>query len=244
MRFLMVFDFDHTLVDENSDLWVVRCLPDGRLPASIENSHRGGLWMEYMCRVMKFIGDQGIGPDRIRSVMETIPFADGMADLLAFISENKSAVDCIVISDANSLFINWVLQAAGLGEAVDKVFTNPAAFNEAGHMEVRRHHSHDCSECPPNICKRKVLERYLSERAEEGVRYERVFYVGDGSNDLCPSFCLRAQDAVMPRRDFTLLKLLARLEAQPGEISVAAKVVPWSSGADVLQELKASMQSE
>lgn len=83
MRFLMVFDFDHTLVDENSDLWVVRsvtkgflfckleenilfhhvffvlrCLPDGRLPASIENSHRGGLWMEYMCRVMKFIGER------------------------------------------------------------------------------------------------------------------------------------------------------------------------------------------
>lgn len=24
MKFLMVFDFDHTVVDENSDLWVVR----------------------------------------------------------------------------------------------------------------------------------------------------------------------------------------------------------------------------
>ncbi|XP_024151984.1 pyridoxal phosphate phosphatase PHOSPHO2 [Oryzias melastigma] len=241
MKFLMVFDFDHTVVDENSDLWVVRCLPSGRLPSSIEGSYRGGLWLEYMCRVMKYIGDQGVGPDDVRGVMESIPFTDGMPDLLTFILENKSAVDCIVISDSNSLFINWVLQAAGLHAAVDKVFTNPAEFDGAGRMVVRPHHAHDCSKCPPNICKRTVLERYLAERAEDGARYERVFYVGDGGNDLCPAFCLRAQDAVMPRRNFTLLKLLARLEAQPGAGPVKADVLPWSSGADILQELRASM---
>uniref|UniRef100_A0A146QMI9 Phosphoethanolamine/phosphocholine phosphatase n=1 Tax=Fundulus heteroclitus TaxID=8078 RepID=A0A146QMI9_FUNHE len=243
MKLLMVFDFDHTVVDDNSDIWVLNCLPDQTLPASVKASYRDGHWTEYMGRVMAYIGDQGISPDRIRGVMETIPFTPGMRDLLTFIAESKSAVDCIVVSDSNTLFIDWVLEGAGLRAAVDRVFSNPASINEAGHLELQHHHSHNCHKCPVNMCKRKVLEGYLSERAEAGVEYGRVFYVGDGGNDLCPSLCLRGQDAVMPRKGFTLEKLLARLKAQKADSSAAAKVVVWSSGTEILQQLKQCLQA-
>lgn len=175
--------------------------------------------------------------------METIPFTAGMTDLLTFISENKSTVDCIVISDSNTVFIDWILKAAGLRAAVNKVFSNPARFNESGHMEVQHYHSHDCEKCPVNLCKRKVLELYLSKQTDGGLDYERIFYVGDGGNDLCPTSCLRGQDVVMPRKGYTLEKLIAKLEAQGGHIPLRAKVVSWSSGTDILQELKASMLS-
>lgn len=189
-------------------------------------------------------GDQEVSPDRVRSVMETIPFTDGMTDLLTFILENKSAVDCIVISDSNTMFINWILQASGLQAAVDQVFTNPAKINESGYMEVMCHHSHDCDRCPVNLCKKKVLELYLSGQSERGVEYERVFYVGDGGNDLCPTACLRVHDVVMPRKGYTLEKLLARQEGQECNPSLRARVIAWSSGTDILQQLKTSMQSE
>uniref|UniRef100_UPI0037E81E5D pyridoxal phosphate phosphatase PHOSPHO2 n=1 Tax=Semicossyphus pulcher TaxID=241346 RepID=UPI0037E81E5D len=241
MKTLMVFDFDHTVVDDNSDTWVISCLPGQTLPDSVENSYRKGHWTEFMGRVMKYIGDQDISPDRVRSVMETIPFTAGMKDLLAFISEHKSTIDCIVISDSNTLFIDWILQASGLQAAVDQVFSNPAKVNELGYMEVHGYHSHDCDKCPVNMCKRKVLELYLSERSDGGVKYERLFYVGDGGNDLCPSFCLRGHDVVMPRKGFTLEKLLARLEGQKDDASVKAKVIAWSSATEILEELKASM---
>ncbi|XP_037304764.2 pyridoxal phosphate phosphatase PHOSPHO2 isoform X2 [Pungitius pungitius] len=193
-----------------------------------------------MGRVMNYIGDQKVSPERIRSVMETIPFTAGMTDLLTFISDHKSAIDCIVISDSNALFIDWILQASGLQTAVDRVFTNPAEFNELGYMEVRCHHSHDCERCPVNLCKRKVLQRYLSEQRAAGVEYRRVLYAGDGGNDLCPAACLGDRDVAMPRRGFALEKLLAkRGDGAPP----SAKVVAWSSGADILEELKASMQS-
>ena len=175
--------------------------------------------------------------------METIPFTAGMTDLLTFISENKSTVDCIVISDSNTIFIDWILEAAGLRAAVSKVFTNPARFNESGSMEVECYHSHDCDKCPVNLCKRKVLEVYLSKRRDGGLEYERIFYVGDGGNDLCPTACLRGQDVVMPRKGYTLEKLMAKLEAQEGDALFTAKAVSWSSGTDILQELKASMLS-
>ncbi|XP_022598607.1 probable phosphatase phospho2 [Seriola dumerili] len=243
MKTLMVFDFDHTVVDDNSDTWVVRCLPGQTLPDSVKSSYEKGHWTEYMGRVMNYIGEQEVSPDRVQSVMETIPFTAGMTDLLTFISQNKSTIDCIVISDSNTMFIDWILHAAGLHAAVDQVFTNPAKFNELGYMEVQCYHSHECNRCPVNLCKKKVLELYLSEQSDGGVEYEHIFYVGDGGNDLCPSFCLRGHDVVMPRKGYTLEKLLAKLEGQEGNSSVRARVLAWSSGTDILQELKASMQS-
>lgn len=188
-------------------------------------------------------GEQKVSPDRVRSVMETIPFTAGMTELLTFIAENKSAIDCIVISDSNTLFIEWILHAAGLQAAVDKVFTNPAKLNELGHIEVQCYHSHACDQCPVNLCKKKVLELYLSLQYDAGVEYEQIFYAGDGGNDLCPTSCLRGRDVVMPRKGYTLEKLLAKLEGQEGNFSVRAKNIAWSSGTDILRELKASMQS-
>nr|XP_020472810.1 pyridoxal phosphate phosphatase PHOSPHO2 isoform X1 [Monopterus albus] len=243
MKTLIVFDFDHTMVDDNSDTWVVRCLPGQTLPDSVKNSYRKGQWTEFMGRVMTYIGDLEISPDRIRHVMETIPFTAGMTDLLTFISENKSTIDCIVISDSNTMFIDWILCAAGLRVAVDQVFTNPAKFNEHGYMEVQCYHSHDCDQCPVNLCKKKVLELYLSKQSDADVEYEQIFYVGDGGNDLCPTTCLRGHDVVMPRKGYTLEKLLAKVQGQEDSTSLRARVVVWSSGTDILHELKAAMQS-
>ncbi|XP_053174906.1 pyridoxal phosphate phosphatase PHOSPHO2 [Scomber japonicus] len=243
MKTLMVFDFDHTVVDDNSDTWVIRCLPSQTLPDVLKNSYKKGHWTEFMGRVMNYIGEQEVSPDSVRSVMETIPFTDGMRDLLTFISENKSTIDCIVVSDANTMFIDWILQAAGLQAAFDQVFTNPAKFNDLGYMEVQCYHSHDCKRCPVNLCKKKVLELYLSEQSDQGVEYGRVFYVGDGGNDLCPTSCLRGHDVVMPRKGYTLEKMLAQLKGQQDSVSLRARVIAWSSGTEILEELKASMQS-
>ncbi|XP_059207599.1 pyridoxal phosphate phosphatase PHOSPHO2 [Centropristis striata] len=242
MKTLMVFDFDHTVVDDNSDTWVIRCLPSQSLPDSVKKSYRKGYWTEFMGRVMKYIGEQQVSPDSVRSVMEAIPFTAGMTDLLTFISEHKSSIDCIIISDSNTMFIDWILQASGFQAAVDQVFTNPAKFNELGYMEVQCYHSHDCRQCPVNLCKRKVLELYLSEQSGRGVQYEQVFYAGDGGNDLCPTSCLRGHDVVMPREGYTLEKLLAKMEGEEDDCSLRARVIAWSSGTDILKELKASIQ--
>ncbi|XP_055010698.1 pyridoxal phosphate phosphatase PHOSPHO2 isoform X2 [Boleophthalmus pectinirostris] len=136
MKTLMVFDFDHTVVDDNSDTWVIRCLPGGTLPDSVKNSYRKGHWTEYMGNVLKYIGEQNVTPDQIRSELETIPFTDGMKELLTYISLHKNSIDCIVISDSNTLFIEWILHGSRLQSAVDQVFTNPAHINEQGYMEM------------------------------------------------------------------------------------------------------------
>ncbi|XP_046886948.1 pyridoxal phosphate phosphatase PHOSPHO2 [Hypomesus transpacificus] len=247
MKTLIVFDFDHTLVDDNSDTWLVRCAPDQNLPDWLMNTYQRGRWTEYMGRVMTYIGENAVSKEAIQREMETIPFTDGMIELLTFIGANKSEVDCIVVSDANCLFIEWILHAGGVRGAVDQVFSNPASFDERGFMTVRCHHSHQCSRCPVNMCKRKILEDFLAEKASGGVEYRRVFYAGDGGNDLCPAWCLRVGDVVLPRRGFTLEKLLERLqsgqapqELQP--VGLKPSVLPWASGTEILEELKTCIE--
>lgn len=241
MKTLIVFDFDHTIVDENSDTWVIRSTPDQRLPDWLEKSYQKGLWTEYMARVLTYIGDQSVHPDHMRSVMESIPFTEGMIELLTFISHNKKDLDCIIVSDSNTLFIDWILHASGMQSAVDDVFTNPASIDGRGYVSLRCFHAHDCDECPVNLCKRKALKDFKENQAKAGVHYQRICYIGDGGNDFCPIADLKEGDIAMPRKGYTLEKLLCKASLK-GSATPRAKIVPWTSGNEILQELRALIQ--
>lgn len=241
MKTLVVFDFDHTIVDDNSDTWVIRCAPDQTLPDCLEKSYERGRWTEYMGRVLTYIGDQSVSPEHMRAVMESIPLTEGMLELLTFISENKSDIDCIIISDSNTVFIDWVLHASGLKSAIDDVFTNPANIDARGYVSVRCFHAHDCTQCPINLCKRRVLHDFRENQAKAGVHYERICYIGDGGNDFCPIKELREGDIAMPRKGFTLEKLLCKAISE-GPEALGAKIMPWTSGNEILRELRALIE--
>ncbi|KAJ8255376.1 hypothetical protein GJAV_G00204200 [Gymnothorax javanicus] len=234
MKSLIVFDFDHTIVDDNSDTWVIKCAPNQSLPDGLRKSYRKGRWTEYMGRVLSYLGEQAVSRETVRSVMETVPFTSGMIELLQFISRNKNIIDCIIVSDSNSLFIDWILEAAGVKAAVDSVFTNPAAFDDRGYMTVQCYHSHECGQCPVNLCKREVLDDFIQMQRRSGVQYARVCYVGDGGNDLCPVKILKEGDLVMARKGYTLEKLLSSAQES---CFLKPRVVVWSSGFEILNEI-------
>ncbi|XP_032549802.1 pyridoxal phosphate phosphatase PHOSPHO2 [Chiroxiphia lanceolata] len=179
------FDFDHTIIDENSDTWIVKCAPERKLPNGLRNSYQPGHWTEYMGRVFAYLGDNGVKEDEMKRTMTTIPFTAGMVDLLGLLARTKS-VDCIIVSDSNTVFIDWILKAADFHEVFDEVFTNPAAFSSTGYLTVQNFHAHHCAKCPKNLCKRKVLKEFLDKQLERGVSYTQIMYIGDGGNDLCP----------------------------------------------------------
>ena len=83
------------------------------------------------------------------------------------------------------------------------------------------------------MCKGAILSEHLHEQAERhGKHFDTVLYIGDGSNDLCPALRLRAQDYVLPRVGFKLLKLI-----EEGQPDLKAQVRPWSTGQDILDVL-------
>ncbi|XP_077020795.1 phosphoethanolamine/phosphocholine phosphatase isoform X4 [Tamandua tetradactyla] len=236
-RFLLTFDFDETLVDENSDDSIVRAAPGQRLPESLRATYREGFYNEYMQRVFKYLGEQGVRPRDLRAVYEAIPLSPGMGDLLQFVAKQGACFEVILISDANTFGVESALRAAGHHGLFRRIFSNPSGPDARGLLALRPFHTHSCARCPANMCKHKVLSDYLRERAHEGVHFERLFYVGDGANDFCPMGLLAGGDVAFPRRGYPMHRLIQ--EAQKAEpSSFRASVVPWETATEVRLHLQ------
>ncbi|NXY39859.1 PHOP1 phosphatase, partial [Pomatorhinus ruficollis] len=234
--FLLVFDFDETLVDENSDDSVLR----GRaLPEPLRRPPAAGSYNRHMQRVLAWLGEQGVRPAELRTVYETLPLSPGVPELLRFLSKHRQLFELVLISDANVFGVEAKLGAAGARPLFRKIFSNPAGVDRRGFLTLGPYHSHKCPRCPDNMCKGKILREYLEERAGEDVEFRRVFYVGDGANDFCPAGILRETDVAFPRKGYPMHRLIQeRQEEQPGTFRAA--VVPWESAVEVaryLQEL-------
>lgn len=85
-------------------------------------------------------------------------------------------------------------QSKGLDELFDEIVTNPAEWDPSGLLKLRRRvdpagPQHACKVgCSPNVCKGDELDAFL---ARHQPALDRIVYVGDGSNDLCPVLRMR-----------------------------------------------------
>ena len=79
------------------------------------------------------------------------------------------------------------------------------------------------------MCKGHILHEHCRS---SGVKYDVIAYVGDGTNDFCPTLQLRKTDIVFPRRRFSLDKRIAE-----GRDKVTAMVRSWDTGFDIMNAL-------
>lgn len=234
-RFLVLFDFDETIINESSDDAVVRALRSQCLPGWLKSSYREGHYNEFMQKVLAYMAEEGVSQASIQSAVEEIPPSPGLLSLFEFLQSNQKHFELAVVSDANMFFIETWLEHAGVRPLFRKIFTNPASFDATGRLVLLPFHSHLCSRCPDNMCKQTILREYLSVRQKErgGVPFQRVFYIGDGANDICPSLALGPWDTAFPRRGFPMHVLL---QAEAGKVK--ANVVPWVRGEDIMDCLR------
>lgn len=80
------------------------------------------------------------------------------------------------------------------------------------------------------MCKGEELEAFL---ARHQPAYDRIIYVGDGSNDFCPILRMRSQDMVLCRR----FRGLERRIAQEGEKEGLKCEVRYWAGAWEVEEV-------
>lgn len=229
-KFLGVFDFDHTIIEDNSDVVVCNLLSDS-IPQQTKKLAETGQWTAYMRDIFSLLHKQGISEEMIRSAIVEIP---PVPYFLLFLNKLKE-MDCdvIIISDSNAYFIDEWLRSNNVKCCIDAVYTNPAEF-VYGRLNITEYHFQDwCSQSGINLCKGYVMGKHLEEQKNQGIEYSTVFYVGDGRNDLCPSLKLRENDLVFPRIGYPLLNLVKSSE------EIKALVTPWSTTNDILATLQA-----
>lgn len=224
-KLLAIFDFDHTLVDGNTDTWITKMLPS-TMQIIREHQQNGWCWTNIMDKVFGILHEGNISKDDYVRCFESLQFTEGMKDVCHFLQSQK--IPTIIISDSNSYFIDHLLERDSLQNAFCGTYTNPAVWCSNGRLNVKHHHEHYCNQCPQNLCKRKVVNKHL---AEQNLSYEHIVYIGDGHGDLCPCLALKKGDYILARKGYKLLKCLQG----ENQSEAKAEVVPWENGFDVLK---------
>lgn len=83
-RFLAVFDFDKTVISENSDVVIAKLLPKDVLQSEELKSLRNS-WTNYMAKIFKLLPDYGYDKNFVTKVCQNFTPNDGMIDLFRYL---------------------------------------------------------------------------------------------------------------------------------------------------------------
>ncbi|MBA0867091.1 hypothetical protein Goshw_027106 [Gossypium schwendimanii] len=223
---VVIFDFDKTIIDCDSDNWVVDELGATELFNQLLPTMP---WNSLMDRMMKEQHSQGTTVEDIAAVLKRTPIH--LQIIEAIKSVHALGCDLKIVSDANTFFIDTILEHHGLQECFSEINTNPGFVDEQGRLRIFPHHdftksSHGCDHpsCPPNMCKGIVIEKIQASLSMEDQK-KTIIYLGDGLGDFCPSLKLGDGDYVMPRKDFPVWDLICKNRSL-----IKAQIYEWSDG--------------
>ncbi|TGZ37038.1 pyridoxal phosphate phosphatase PHOSPHO2 [Temnothorax longispinosus] len=230
---LVAIDFDHTICEDNTDV-VVQNLLTEPIPENVQNLRKSDGWLPYMNKIFELLYDNSVNASQIEDIIVSIPAVAGMTELLTSLHANGHEI--IIISDSNSLFIDYWLRNRQLKHVVSRVFTNLGRYDDDGRLRVDAYHTqHACKMSSVNLCKGQILMDYIQDKRKESKSYERRVYIGDGYNDLCPILRLSQVDLACPRKDYPLA---TQLNNSSTSRSVKAKIIPWENGTDLRRTLQ------
>ncbi|KAF9095140.1 hypothetical protein BGX23_000999 [Mortierella sp. AD031] len=175
---LFVFDFDWTLIEADSDLWVAENLA-ADLAKEQESFVGKILWTDLQDILLQRLFERGVTKQDLERTLHKIPFTP---EIIAALRLMKShGAELCILSDANTFYIDCILKGKELQNLIDSQ------------------------------------------------NWDQVIYMGDSTNDFCPSTRLQSKDIVLARADLLLEKHI-KLHLD----MVKAQVIYWQSPADVL----------
>ncbi|KAL5728829.1 3'(2'),5'-bisphosphate nucleotidase [Ranunculus cassubicifolius] len=229
-QMVIVFDFDKTIIDCDSDNWVVEQLGLTELFQELMFTLP---WNVLMDRMMEELHLQGRTIEDIAECLKRAPIHP--KTISAIQSAHALGCELKIVSDANHFFIETILKHYGLMEYFSEINTNPVSVDEEGRLRISPFHDfvsspHGCPLCPPNMCKGLVIERIRASALTNDKK--RFIYIGDGRGDFCPSTKLNKEDYVMPKKNYPLWE---KIQSNPTLIK--AEIHEWSNGEELEQIL-------
>lgn len=223
---VVVFDFDKTIIDVDSDNWAVDELGATELFNQLLPTMP---WNTMMDTMMRELHAQGKTIEDVEEVLSRTPIHPRVVPAIK--SAHALGCDLRIVSDANLFFIETMLKQLGIRHCFSEINSNPSFVNDEGRLRIFPFHdfhssSHGCERCPPNMCKSLIVERIQASLAKEGNK--RMVYLGDGVGDFCPSLRLKEGDIMMPRKDYPVWDLICK-----NRKLLKAEVFEWIDGEDL-----------
>lgn len=233
MQTLFVWDFDNTIVLDNTDQLAIEKLQPDLLESHLKNRElvKEIGWTEVMNLSLSELARRGFTPTDILDAVSKCHFPDATLQSLQTVASHPQASNAIV-SDSNTEFIRVCLENSNATDLfADGIFTNLGVVRDEKVIQVvpyttTKDAPHTCISCPSNLCKGVVLNNLIEKRTE----FSRVVYIGDGSNDFCAALQLRPADIVLFRKGFSLERKINRASA-----SLQATPIGWNSPEELRQ---------
>ncbi|KAK3224563.1 hypothetical protein Dsin_011588 [Dipteronia sinensis] len=224
-RVVVVFDFDKTILDCDSDNWVVDELGVNHLFTQLLPTLP---WNSLMDRMMMELHSRGKTMEDIALCLKQAPFHPRIISAIKL--AHSAGCDLKIVSDANVIFIETILKHHGLLDCFSEIITNPSLVDNEGSLRILPYHdfkscSHKCNICPPNMCKGVVMEKIMMKSCESTKRF---IYVGDGSADFCGGLKLVEGDILMARNKFPVWDLICS-----NPLSIKAHIHAWNDGEEL-----------
>ena len=112
-KILAVFDFDQTLLEHNSDVAIQTLAPGGKLPSEVHAVARSKGWTAFVNECLAYFHKNGVQKDDILNFIHGMPYVEGAINMIKKLKNDLNA-DIIIISDANSIYIQESLVTIGL----------------------------------------------------------------------------------------------------------------------------------
>ncbi|GJS41132.1 thiamine phosphate phosphatase-like protein [Tanacetum coccineum] len=221
---VIIWDFDRTIMDDDSDRWVVVQMGLNHLFNHLLQTLP---WNSLMDRMMEELHSQGKTIEDIVNCLNRVPLHPQIVSAIK--SARAQGCELKVLSDANQFFIETILKNHGVYDCFSEIITNPTLVDKDGRLRIFRYHGsevppHGCDLCPPNLCKGLVVKQ-MQDSTSEDVKKQVIIYIGDGGGDFCPTLKLGKEDHVMPRKDFPLHNLILK-----SSVPIKPEVHEWSDG--------------
>lgn len=224
MWFHLIWDFDNTLIDENTDTYIIKTLDSGIYQRFLD-TYKDYEWNTMMDLAMGWLYDGGYTVDDIKNGFKELPVdADTIETIRLY---NALGTKMYIVSDANVMFIDTVLDNLKLKQCFDQIHTNPVKI-EDDRLRIKQYHDeerfgpHGCKLCRRNICKGMILDKLPITDGKPKV------YFGDGKGDYCAIMRLTEHDHALVRKGYPLETVINDNSQKP-----KAHIYYWTNGKDI-----------
>ena len=211
---ILVWDFDWTIINCNSDEYVpAGFLGDEEVAKRISaemKEHGPTKWHECVANLINAcVLEKACSKNDILEKAAAMPYLIDVKQALTDVANNKQCQQAI-ISDGNDKFIEAYLRKNDMINFFSWIETNVGSWennNAKISFKIRyqssKYGGHECKlRCPPNLCKTQVLEDILTKVSKDkDAKRPRIVYIGDGHNDACPALQVLNENDVLLARE-------------------------------------------
>jgi len=259
ITWIVLWDFDNSLINENVDYYIPRKvwkaseeeLETFRNEWSNKRRENGITFTQHMGQLFELLQSQGVTQFEIESAIESIPDFKHNLEVITALSESN--FEQMVVSDANTYFIETYLKLRGRRKCFSAIYSHKASFSEGCIKVTQWTDEFPLKEGHPRVpgggehmCKSEILEMIIGNFKKR----TQIIYVGDGGGDFPALTELRKDDVCMVRKGKSLEKYINKYGVEKPDL-IKCNIMYWQDDAelmknfvDVLPKLKVSLDGK